>query len=354
MLNLFIKLFIASLVLFGCGEKKVTTTAVVNKYQSTSHFYGKVEPDVTQIVTSPVSGIIKEINHHPGEIVSENDWVVVVESEEAEKSLLGGLAKKANLESKFSQVSQQLKVYKELLEAGAVSQNEYDDIKHKHHSYQYEMVEVNHQLMKICPMLSDNLCQQPLHIIEQALPLKLKIHPQTSGTLSAIEKENPMERFKSIKQNEGLFAVSDMSRIKVRILVNDDEINLFHNHQPITINIPAQNITLQGKVISSRPLSDNNGQNQFQVTVQSDKAKHAIRLGAKAAVILPESNSYWIVPRASISSSQGHPQIEKILEKGQTKVIPIKIIKHLGRFCVISGPVKANDLITNYDSSQPS
>lgn len=82
------------------------------------------------------------------------------------KPFLTQLSKRHHTESKYQQTKRQESVYKDLLNEGAISQNEFLEISNRRHAYEFEMVEIRHQLDKICPLLEDDLCNQPLSEIE--------------------------------------------------------------------------------------------------------------------------------------------------------------------------------------------
>jgi multidrug efflux pump subunit AcrA (membrane-fusion protein) len=352
--NYKLMLAIAFFHLTGCQKSQPPKTVSVQSYQEHSQFKGKIEAYSQSPYSSPISGIVSEVYHQPGEYVEKDTPIFKVKSDQAQQTLLTQLSKRHHTESKYQQTKRQESVYKDLLNEGAISQNEFLEISNRRHAYEFEMVEIRHQLDKICPLLEDDLCNQPLSEIEKHLPLVIIIKSEDSGILHKSQKENPFAIGQLIKQNEPLFVLAHTERIHVEFAIEDHESGLFTPGSQVKIKIQRPNQTLLGTVENIQPSSEKNTAEQFIVHVRSETISEpkSIRIGSMANIELPSQHDYLLIPHKAIFSEK--PQsyfVEKILNNKETKKIAIKIIQSMGWYSIITGELEPNDQLLYYDQS---
>jgi hypothetical protein len=343
------------LLLTGCEKKKSQRhTMNVRSYQEHSQFRGNIEAYSQTPHTSPISGLVSEVYHQPGEFVEKGTVIFKVKSEQAQQTLLTQLSKKHHTESKYQQIKRQEAVYQELLDDGAISQNEFLEISNRRHAYEFEMVEIRHQLDRICPLLEHDLCNMSLEEIEKHLPLIINIQSESSGIIHKAQKENPFGIGQQIKQNEPLFSLDNTDYIKIEFPIDDHESGLFNPGSEVLIKIYRPALTLKGIVENVQPSSDKNNTEQFIVHVRSEKIStpKSIRIGATALVELPSQDNYLLIPNKAIfSDSPNSHFVEKVINSKETQKVPIKIIQSMGWYTIIEGELEPNDQVVFHDQS---
>ena len=351
--KIFFILFLLQLT--GCDQKDAQRQTVsARSYHEHSQFRGKIEAYSQTPHTTPISGLVSEVYHQPGEFVEKGTIIFKVKSEQAQQTLLTQLSKKHHTESKYQQIKRQEAVYQELLDDGAISQNEFLEISNRRHAYEFEMVEIRHQLDRICPLLEHNLCELSLEEIEKHLPLIINIQSETSGIIHKSQKENPFGIGQQIKQNEPLFSLANTDYIKIAFPIDDHESGLFNPGTEVIIKINRPQLTLKGTVENVQPSSDKNSPEQFIVHVRSEKISkpRSIRIGASAEIELPSEDNYLLVPNKAIFSDQPHSHyVEKVINSKETQKVPIKIIQSMGWYTIIEGELEPNDQLVFHDPS---
>ncbi len=347
--------FTLILLLSGCDKTdKTHNTALVTGFYNTPLFIGKVRAIKQQPVQSPTDGMIIEVIHYPGQTINKGDVIAKIESEEAGKRVLSNLSKKQSLETKYQQVKRKLEVYQELLNDGAISQNEFTDLLNQKRSYEFEKVEIKHQLNTICPLLDQDLCQKSLETIEKNMPLVMYIRAPADGVITAGDKNITLTKGMQVKQNQALAEIADMSSIATLIEVNDKEANDFKPGTKVKMGIPSSRVRLNGIVQHLQPIvGSNDSHNQFQVYITATPARnHVIRLGAKANIELPPKGNLLLVPKIAVfHDQQRNPYVQKILSPQKQQTVPINITEPFGKFYVVTGNLQENDQLLLYDNS---
>lgn len=329
-------------------------TVSVQSYQEHSQFKGKVEAYSHAPHSSPIAGLVTKIFHQPGEFVEKNTAILKIESEQAQQSLLTHLSKKHHTESKYQQIKRQESIYQELLNDGAISQNEFLEVSNRRHAYEFDMVEIRHQLDRICPLLEHDLCQQSLTEIEKHLPLVITIKTKTSGIIHQSQKNSPFGIGQQIKQDDPLFVLANTEHIQVAFPIDDHESGLFTPGSSVLIHIKRPSLILNGVIENVQPSSDKNSPNQFMVRVRSESIAEpkSIRIGTIANIELPSQNDYLLIPHQAIFQDDlASHFVEKIINSKETKKIPVKIIQSMGWYTIVDGDIKPNDQLVYHDPS---
>ncbi|AQS38254.1 RND family efflux transporter, MFP subunit [Shewanella psychrophila] len=301
-------------------ESPVTalTLASVN-WQPTIDAIGFVEPNQGLTIANELSGVVSEINFENGSKVKVDQSLIVLDS----------AVEKANLKSKMVQLPAAEADYKRLVllyRQKSVSKQDLDNSQAKY------------------------------------LALKADIESLTA-TIDRREIDAPFNGLigiRSVNLGEYLQAgtdivrLEDISTMKIRFTVPQTQLPRISKGQTINVYVDAYpEHPFEGKISAIEPaVFYQSGLIQIQAKIPNIDAKLRSGMFARVAILLPELTNQLVLPQTAINFTlYGNSiyVIHEVSEDGnmvkRVKQINVEVLERNGNDALVSGDLKANDLI---------
>lgn len=277
---------------------------------------GEIEPYQKVVIYSEVTGQVEKLNVKEGDYVKKGDFIAQIDYkkrkidyENIEKQLK---AQKINLENVKKDYDRFLNLYKE----GVISEKKLDDIKTNYDvlSQQVEALEKQFELAKI--RLNEAFIYSPIDgfIAEKFID------------------EGELITESSMMRSVPIVSIVDISRVKVKLPVSENEIGKVKKGQNVLIKIdayPEKNFV--GKVSKIYPVFDEKTRTlPVEVIVENDKflikpnmfCKGIIITGERKAIVapldsimkLPASGNYYCFKVKNGVAERVYVKIGKIFE----------------------------------------
>ena len=383
------------LLLTACDHPKPDTlqssdaenqTIIVTKHPSVNHLYfqGTIAPIRVTPITTPLEGIVEAKSFNYGDQLTQNQALFRIKSDAFEKEYQSALSEYLKAQENYATNTDKARSSKELWQAGLIARNDYqaqiNAAADSSLGLKLAQQKLFH-LLKTGGVLentsSDNLFDKlknlaitDIDAVNNALKMDvshIKIRSPRAGiALIATQHDrgqssNPKEIVvgTSVKPQDALALIGDMSGIKIAIKVNEIDVNHLKIGQTATVTGSAfPGIHLQGKIATLNTQASDEGAGSlptFPVTIVVDKIsteqQQKIHVGMSAQVqITLNSNSVISVPIDAVHQ-QGNEATVLVLDPDtqQTKRVKVKTGKtSLKDVIILEGLQEGDHIVIDY------
>ncbi len=365
--------FILTIVLFGlltgCGHHSKTKDNLQTfevrpaTFHEVLHFAGNVQPIHETTLTSPVDGILEQINFSFGQHVKKGDVVFIVNSASLQKQYNDALTEYLKAKDNFTIAKTKFIGTEDLWNAGLIAKNNYLSEKSNLNTAHVSLMQALHNLSELVEKTNGHSAkeltklklgefervQEALntqhHLIEFKAPMDgVVLYPPQSNDV----KSNRLSVGSTIKAGQALALIGDLSGIRVEIDIPEVDIDkikpglkanisgvAFKQHE---LHGQLTAITAQAAVVSGSALPS------FQAIVEVkglDAEQQAwIKTGMSAMVeVAISQDEQLMIPIAAVHVMRGDSYVrlrasdgttkEQRVETGASKADKVAIIKGL-------------------------
>ena len=289
------------------------------KWQPTINAIGFVEPNQGLTIANELSGVVSEINFENGSEVKVEQSLIVLDS----------AVEKANLKSKMVQLPAAEADYKRLLrlyKQKSVSKQDLDNSEAKYLVLKADIESLNATIER-------RQIDAPF------------------GGLIGIRSVNLGEY---LQAGTDIVRLEDISSMKIRFTIPQNQLPSISKGQTIHVYVDAYpEHPFEGKISAIEPaVFYQSGLIQIQAKIPNIDAKLRSGMFARVAILLPELTDQFVLPQTAINFTlYGNSiyLINDVEEDGETikrvKQINVQVIERNGNNALVSGDLKANDLI---------
>ncbi|BAJ03828.1 efflux RND transporter periplasmic adaptor subunit [Shewanella violacea] len=301
-------------------ESPVTAlTLTPVSWQPTIDAIGFVEPNQGLTIANELSGVVTEINFENGSEVKADQSLIVLDSS----------VEKANLKSKMVQLPAAEADYKRLVllyKQRSISKQDLDNSQAK-----YLALKADIESLKATIDRRD--INAPF------------------GGLIGIRSVNLGEY---LQTGTDIVRLEDISTMKIRFTIPQTQLPRISKGQTINVYVDAYpEHPFEGKISAIEPaVFYQSGLIQIQAKIPNIDAKLRSGMFARVAILLPEMTNQFVLPQSSINFTlYGNSiyVIHEVNEDGETlqrvKQINVEVLERNGNNALVSGDLKANDLI---------
>lgn len=328
-----------------------TYTVTVKPFAKKLSFSSTIEPSEITVVTSPITGLIKQSYFKYGQQIRENQLLLTLSSTKTSESYMTLVLNFLKAKEKHQEKNVKFLGAQALWEKGAISKNEYIDAKDAREEAYVNRLQAKHSLEKITKLTHSDLSaitklnlsdtKAVRRIIEKERPIKL--YAPKSGIALPAEPPNSQDKpadnhaaGSKVEEGQALLTIGDISGFSLKIYVDEININQIKVGLPVTVTGEAfPDYTLKGIVknvgihhvkTTSSP-SSHLALFPVQIAVQSltPAQQQAIHIGmsAKITIHLP-SHSHIMIPIRAIEQQGNHTTVTVIDKKtGRLRSAPV-------------------------------
>jgi multidrug efflux pump subunit AcrA (membrane-fusion protein) len=356
-MNIFInkKLFflLCLIVLSSCKEQPKSSQSKIisitkDQTRTTLFYTGTIRPLKTIVVPSPADGVIIDMPHQYGEQIKKDELLFVMSSTkfltDYKTALMQYIKTKSDLNNSSSQLTEAKFLHKNQL----ISNDEFKMKQSNFYTAQLAYLQAKDVLLNLLHQLNiknidlNKLTITDIDKVMQALRLPTHsenlpiLSPAMGVILSADKNEGENKKTATgdvVKQGDVLAVIGNMSGLKVRIKVNEINVNQLRAGQKVKVTgIAFSDHVLNGRIeqIDRQGDPSTNGLPTFLVEVVVPKLLleelEYIHVGMSAKVeINIEETPQITIPLSAISEQNGASYV-KIFDKqtGKTKDVRVK------------------------------
>ena len=262
------------------GEYKVIAVYKTNIEQVMEES-GEIAPVTTADIASRISGRIISILIKEGTFVAKGTTLAVVEPDASQARSLTGLVNGlADAKQEFDRTENDYKVQKDLFEKGYIPEQTFRDSENAYNkadrNYRAKQVEIE-SAKKELGMGSLAVRQLPI------------VSPLSGIVLNRyVEEGELITGDSSLRDGTKLFTVADLSKLVIRIDVNEVDIYKLDIGMKVSIHINANPVTkYTGTIYKISPYAENkNGVRSFTTEIKIDQEDKKLRPGMSAVINL--------------------------------------------------------------------
>ncbi|HWI61710.1 MAG TPA: efflux RND transporter periplasmic adaptor subunit [Symbiobacteriaceae bacterium] len=262
----------AALILAGCAKQEeapavqpvavTVTEAKTGKIQAVTTASGQVEPNLSVYVVPKVGGRVAAVLKEMGDKVKAGDVLVQLEDRDAANQLAQAQANVASAEAQRAEVERQLTRLKTLFAAGAVSQQQVEQLE-----TQLSLVTAQVTAARATADLARNQWEQT------------RVVAPADGTLAA----RTVEPGAMVGTSTALFQLVDLNTVVIRTGVAESDVNSVKVGGEVPVTVTALNREFKGKVEAVSPNMDRQTRS-YQVRVTLPNTDGVLKGGMFAQV----------------------------------------------------------------------
>ncbi|MFV0553182.1 MAG: efflux RND transporter periplasmic adaptor subunit [Mangrovibacterium sp.] len=277
----------------------------------TLNFSGNIEPNETVRLGFMVAGKINHISTHEGEAIEKGKLLASLESESYAHGLTMAQAQERQMQDDFNRV-------KELYARKSIAESEF---------------------IKVQNGLAAATAQAEL---QQKQLDDTKLYAPISGILL----KRGVEKGEVIDKGLPLFAIADVSSVKVAVAVPEHEIHLIKLGHSAQIFVSATQKHFKGEVCEIGALADG-ATRSYTVKVRVENPNHQLQIGMMADVSLASSqqSALLTLPVHCIQKSASNQYYIYIAENGKAFRKMVSIGEIIGNQIEIIEGVQAHDKV---------
>jgi len=324
------------LLLFSCGHEPKEKTKPVKTFtvkkqpvHKTLFFTGTVQPLRESSLSCPVDAVIEKINYQYGQWVKRGDLILTLNSSALQKQYNDSLTEYLKAKDNYSINRTKFSGTQELWAAGLISKNNYLSEKSSLDNARVSLMHATSRLTELLgkmdkdtvPDLADlaELSFSEFDKVRRALTTRhnlIHIKAPTNGILlyppqSSDQKAHSLTMGSSIKGDQVIGLIGDLSGIKVEIDVPEIDIDKIYTGMSATVSgIAFGKQQLKGKLVSINAQASNSGSGGLPTFSAIVAIEH----------LTPKQQAYI---KIGMSAS-----IELLTEKKNELLIPIKALRH--------------------------
>lgn len=309
-------------------------------YANTLFYSGSIQPLTTQVITSPVDGVVVDMPFQYGEEVKPNQLLFKISSEkflsDYKVALMQYIKAKNDFNSSQTQRTEAIFLHKHEL----ISDDDYKTKQSNFYASQLALLQakdVLENLLKQLDKTNARLYQltiedvdkitQAMHLQKNSENLQI-LAPRIGIVLSPNKNEDEIKKIikgDAIKQGDVLAVIGDMSGISVKIKVNELTVNQLRIGQKVNVTgIAFPGELLHGEIIRvDRQGEINNGGLPIfsveiivpKLSVEQQKIIH-VGMSAKVEIVMEEIPQIMI-PIAAVQEKNGSFYVKKYNNKNK-------------------------------------
>ncbi|MDA8561772.1 efflux RND transporter periplasmic adaptor subunit [Gammaproteobacteria bacterium] len=346
---------------------KVTLNPIVNKF----YYTGTIQPIKTVVVTSPVEGVIEDMQFHYGDKVYLNNSLFTIFSDKFQSEYKSTLMQYIKAKTDFNNSENQLKEADFLHKNELISDDDYKSKKLNFYTSRLNLIQSQDSLTHILQQLNIkgfNLYDLTIKDIDKINKLlnahdgsqKLHIKAHSSGValLPIKNDSNNFKRFSKgdlVKQGDLLAMIGDVSGLTIHIKINEFNVNQIKVGQKVNVTGTAfSKYSLQGYIasIDKQGQSGQGGAPVFPVDIivpsLTIEQQELIHMGMSAKVeIIVQSENLLAVPIRSVFEKNGSTCI-RIKKNNQFQDVIVRTGITTENLIVIESNLKSGDEVVTF------
>ncbi|MCY4317248.1 MAG: efflux RND transporter periplasmic adaptor subunit [Roseovarius sp.] len=372
----------------GISETVRPTLSVTpQNFSSTLDLRGTLSPERVMDVVSPIEGHVKEIYADPGDVVSEGDALVELDTgalttelrqaeiehirardrlDELEDWESGSEVVRARRALRRAQVAgddseQKLANAQFLISRGLIPASQLEEAERAHESRKFDVEEAERELEAVrakgvgeslqVAILQAKTAEERLRAQQEKLTMS-HVRAPIAGVVIADEgpQSKPLTRGRAVTQGERLLSIADMDRFSVVTTIDEVDLHKVKPGQQAWITGPGfPGLRVPGRVdhVSQRAVRSarQGGGSQFEVIVVLDELgedeRNRLRVGMSAfmTIVVYDRPSALLVPISAVEQREGKKWIQVLkpdnlyefreVETGLTSLDSVEILDGL-------------------------
>lgn len=336
-------------LLSGCGHdskpsKTQNTFIVKNKVShDTLHFTGTIEPLREATVSSPVDGVIEQMNYSFGQTVKKGEVLFILNSPTLQKQYNDALTDYLKAKDNYSIAKTKFNGTEDLWQAGLIAKNNYLSEKSNLNTTNMALLQAWHTLSELIETTGNeqDLDLSSLNLadfdkVQKALSHQhhfIQFKAPTNGILLAPpqtgdSKTNRLSVGTSIKAGQAIALVGDLSGIRVDIEIPEVDIEKIKVGLPATVRgIAFNRQELHGQLTAITAQASNNSnstlptfQAQVQVRELTQAQQNAVKVGMSTTIELDvEKDQQLMIPITAVHLVHGNSVVHLQLPNGNVR-----------------------------------
>lgn len=328
----------AALVLSGCsllsGGKQnqngvdpipvSVTEAKTGRVTAASPASAQIEPVLTVPVTAKIPGRVTVVHKEMGDRVKAGDVLAELEDRDASAQLAQANAAVAQAEAQRAEAERQAARLAELLKAGAVSQQQAEQVQ-----------------------TQATLAAAQVQSARASLELARANFDRTRITASAdgVLASRNVEPGAMVGAGTTLFYLVDLSTVVVKAAVAERDVNQIAPGTSVPVKVPALEREFSGKVEAVSPAMDRQTRS-YQVKVTMANPDGVLKGGMFAEVRFPVREHEGIVLPVSAVVERNGDQVLFVVENGVARQVMVKVVLSANDTVVVEGIKAGQQVVT--------
>lgn len=279
-------------------------------------FIGILVYDRTSRVSSEVAGLVEQVFVREGDLVSEGDPLVSLDTELLDKEIALRRTRIEQVRLRMELAGKNLGRAEILLARKGTSEKNYDDALHAWQDAQAEKRSAELELEIL-------LIQKRKSII--------------TAPYDAIILEKNVETGDWVQQGTALAAAGAVDELVVRVPVDESILRFATPGEQVVVTINAFDRELTGTILRFEPVADARTKNVFFKIGIPPQEQAAENMSATVFIPTGAQRELSIIPRDALVSMQGQDFVYTVRE-GRAVILPINIVTYLGGWIGTDSP----------------
>lgn len=329
-------LALGALILSGCGlasgrggEPTVEAVAVAvaeartGTLTATSRASGQLSPIRNITITAKVPGKVVAVHKQMGDTVQEGDLLVELDDKDLASQLAAAQAQYTQAQAQRAEAARQASRLEALLEQGAVSQQQAEQIR-------TQLTLANAQV---------EAARAQLELATSSYE-GARITAPADGVLAA----RYVEPGGMVGAGSPLFQLVDLSTVVVEAGVAEAAINAVRPGVAVTVSVPALNRTFTGEVESVSPQMDLQTRS-YRVRVTLPNPEGVLKGGMFAEVIIPLAEQTGVlVPVNALVETGSEPHVY-VVKDGVAHRTPVTVVSRSDEQVLVEGIAEGDQVV---------
>ncbi|GAA5219681.1 efflux RND transporter periplasmic adaptor subunit [Membranihabitans marinus] len=298
-------------------EIPVATTVVQSiKHDNNLSLIGTFEARKEINVIAEMQGRITQLLISEGQVISKGQTIATIDAATLQSKL-------STAQAAFQKSEKDVERYKNLLDVGAISQTQYEEIKLGMQNQQSNLTALEEQLK----------------------------YASAKSPMSGVVKEIKLEEGSFANPGTIIASIVDINKLKLIVKVDEKDIVKIKNGQKVEIETEVYpNVIFKGQVSQIGVQTD--AARKYEVAIEIPNSKtHPLKAGMYGTVKIPIANNsademVMIIPRKSVVGSLKKPQVY-LAQNGHAILTDIEVGETIGEnVTVLSGLDLGTEIIT--------
>lgn len=271
-------------------------------------------------ISTEVAGQVRQVHFREGDLVSEGEVLININTDFLDKDLALAEAKIEQLKVRVQKNKKNLERYEKLFKREAASEIDYDNLFYAHQELVKEREELESSLSKIKLMRSKCAIQAPF---------------------DGIILEKTVDIGDWVIQGRMLYRIGSAGDLFAKVPVSEDLIQFVQKGDKVEVVINAYDTELEGESAGILPVADEKTKNVFLKVrlgnLRDISVPVAENMSATVYVPISEEKNLKIIPRDALVKRQGRDFIYTVKE-GKAALLQVTIVSYMGTEVGVNDP----------------
>ncbi len=297
-------------------EIPVTTTAV-NRQKITNEltFVGTFEARKELSIIAEAQGRITTLNVSEGQKITKGQLIATIDDAAIRAQL-------TTAQASLDKATKDVERYHNLLQVGAISQTQYEEIQLGMQNQQSNIAAIQQQLQ----------------------------YTKVKSPMSGIVSDLMLEAGSFTNPGTPIATVVDISQLNMIVMVDEKDVVKVRSGQSVEVKTEVYpDVIFNGKIVQIGVQADAARKYEIAVEVNNSSASHPLKAGMYGTAIIPTTQKQDIyvltVPRKSVVGSLKQPQIYTLKEGNTAQLTDVEIGETIGDQVVILAGLNEGDQV---------